>query len=109
MLDGSEWFECQCGDEEHTIKFVYDSGLYRGDYKVEFQRPEVYLSIFLETDGFFKRFWTATKYIFGYKSRYGHFGNWTLESDDAERLIGFLDRYVKRMEKWKKESGNDTP
>ena len=80
----SIYFDCACYDSEHTIRFVFDDD---GDI------AELYLDVFLADQPWYKRLWLGIKYIFGYKSRYGHFGNWTLAEHDAERLQDLLDRY----------------
>ena len=85
MLDGSEFFECQCGSDEHTLRFVYDK-----------ENNEFYLSIFLDNyRPWWKRLGLSIKYLFGYKSRYGHFGEWLMEQEDASRLSIMLDKVIK--------------
>ena len=76
MLDGSYFFECICAHDEHTIRFTLDK-----------EEKEIYVSVFLGNHrNFFQRLWLAIKYTFGYKSRYGYFGNWTMNQDDADKL-----------------------
>jgi len=78
MLDGTYFFECICGSDEHTLRFILDK-----------EDHEIYTSIFLGTEhlSWFKRLWTGIKYIFGYKCKYGHFGNWILKEEDIKKLI----------------------
>jgi len=103
MLDGTYFFECYCYHSEHTVKFVLDKGYYELDTGEESERKEPRLSIyvFLSTRGFFHRLWKGIKYIFGYKCRYGHFGNWTLHEDDLEKLENMVKDYKDVLEEWK--------
>jgi len=86
MLDGSHFFECICGADEHTLKFVLS---------MEEDYPEIYTTIFLnQYRSFWKRLWVGIKYIFGYKCKYGHWDVWVLNPGDAERLKGILDLFI---------------
>jgi hypothetical protein len=81
MLDGNFYFECICGCDEHTIRFTLDK-----------EEKEIYTSVFLASHrNFFVRIWLGIKYIFGGKSRYGQFGNWTLSIHDADRIERMLN------------------
>jgi len=84
MLDGTEYFECSCGANEHTIRFTLDLDLNGYD------EPMLYTSVFLDDKPFFSRIWIAIKYIFGYKCRYGHFGNWSMRENDVVKLEELL-------------------
>jgi len=77
MLDGTYFFECACGADEHTIRFVLNK---------EDEPAEIYLSIFLDPGPWWKRLGRGIKYILGYKCKYGHFGNWTMDPEDVSRL-----------------------
>lgn len=80
-----EFFTCDCFHDEHTLRFSYDDS---DDYF-----EEIYCSVFLSDQPFFKRCWNALKYILGYKSPYGHFGNWVLKKEDSKRLRKLLDKF----------------
>lgn len=84
MLDGSYWFECQCGSDEDTLRFVLCKD---EDYK------EVYLSIFLDNGHWWERMWLGLKYIFGYKCKYGHFNCWTLNENDVAKLGKMIEDF----------------
>ena len=82
----TEFFECHCFAEEHTIKFSYEE-----------EYNELYLSVFLnQYRPWWHRIWVATKYVFGYKCRYGHWDTWSLNVDDADRLRDFVDRVIEK-------------
>ncbi len=81
MLDGIEFFECQCFSDEHTLKFILDT-----EYK------EIYTHVFLNEYSIYNRILIAIKYIFGYKCKYGHWDSFLLKPEDAKRLISLLEK-----------------
>lgn len=86
MLDGTEYLECQCGSNEHTLRFVLS---------LDEEGPEIYTSVFLGSYPWgWKRLWTAIKYLFGYKCKYGHWGCFSMKPEDAFRLQGLLVRLI---------------
>jgi hypothetical protein len=94
MLDGTEYFECTCHSYEHAVTFTL---------ALDDDDPGIYLSVYMDNRrGFWRRLWYGLRYAFGYQSRYGAFGNWTLQIEDAARLRGLLDRLIERL-----SSGND--
>mgnify|MGYP001344531591 CR=1 FL=1 len=83
MLDGTYFFECQCGSDEHTLRFTYDK-----------EEHEIYTSIFLcDWQRWYKRLWVALKYALGYKCKYGHWDNWIMEDKDVGRLKELIGRF----------------
>jgi hypothetical protein len=85
MLNGSYFFECECGSDEHTLRFTLDT---------DPQEPGIFTTIFLSSGGFRKRANAAIKYLFGYKCQYGHWECWSLRPDDAKRLRNMLDDFI---------------
>ncbi len=83
-----EYFECQCFSDEHTLKFTLDE-----------EQPEVYTSVFLYSDSWLQRLWTAVKYVFGYKCKYGHFDCFLMREEDADRMISLLHKYKELVAK----------
>ena len=82
MLDGTEYFECQCGSPEHALVFTLDK-----------EDNEIYTSVFLDQyRPWWHRIWVAIKYVFGYKCMYGHFDCCLMRPEDAKRLISLLDQ-----------------
>ena len=71
----NELFICQCHNTEHQLIFSYfpDS-------------DNVFVSVHLIPNGFLKRIWSAIKYIFGYRSRYGHFDEFVFNKADVNKL-----------------------
>ena len=88
MTMKTEYFDCACKDLSHTLRFAY----FEDD---EF--PELYTEVFLEEKSWYKRLWFGIKYIFGYKTKYGHFGNWMLDEKDIDRLENMLQLYKAKI------------
>lgn len=89
MLDGTYYFECQCGSDEHTLKFTLDKG---GDACDDV--AEIYTSVFLNAwEPWYRRAWSAIKYTFGYKCKYGHWDCWILRNEEAGKLRAMLDEF----------------
>lgn len=76
----SELFICKCANTEHQLIFSY----FPDD-------NEVYMSIYLVPDNFWKRFINAVKYLFGYKSKYGAFDEFIFNNQDADKLQSVVD------------------
>lgn len=86
MTQQTEFFECVCMTDEHTIRFQLDA--------TDPDNVELYTSVFLnQYHGFFGRLWIAIKYLFGYKCKYGHWDCTMLKLEDADRLIALLNNY----------------
>lgn len=78
-------FECHCHSPEHLLRFYLEEEGNREKY--------LYASVFLNEDRFFKRLWQGLKYIFGYKCKYGHFDEFILNPEDADRFIDMLKKF----------------
>lgn len=88
MEEQTEFFECICGMDEHTLRFKLES--------YDPMDVELYTSVFLsQYHSFFGRLWLAIKYLFGYKCRYGHWDCSVIKLEDADRLIALLEKYKK--------------
>jgi len=84
----TEYFECDCHSSEHTLRFTYLSE----DIGANNQISNIYLNIFLDNEPWYKRILIGLKYIFGYKSKYGHFGEWIFYRKDAQRLKKLIEK-----------------
>lgn len=90
MLDGTHYFECGCGADEHTLRFTLDL-----NDEEESEGKALYTSIFLnDYRRWYQRLWIGIKYIFGYKCKYGHWDAWILHEPDAIRLREMLDQFI---------------
>ena len=75
-------FICQCQSLEHQVGFWYDE---EDDY--------LYCEPHLKTHrNFFKRLWVALKYVFGFRSRYGHWDSTIFEKEDMKKLRDYLNK-----------------
>lgn len=79
-------FECACHSDEHTLVITLDE---------DDDGPEIYTSVFL-TDWpcFWKRAYEAVRYVFGHKSKFGHFDTFTFRPRDVREMMKLMDRYV---------------
>lgn len=95
----TEFFECICLSDEHTLKFTLD-----------FYDPndiELYTSVFLsQCHNLFGRLWIAIKYVFGYKCKYGHWDYTILKVEDTDRLIALLQKHKQLTPKHRLQSNN---
>ena len=81
-VNSVEFFQCQCHSNEHTVKFSIDE-----------EDGTIYTSIFLNTFyPWYYRIWIAIKYIFGYKSRFGHWDCFLLKQEDHPRLLRLMSK-----------------
>ena len=76
MKTVDEVFICECLNTEHQIIMSYDNDF-----------DTVWCSIHLIPESnIFKRIWKGIKYIFGYRSRYGHFDEFIFRKQAADKL-----------------------
>lgn len=75
-----EMILCQCQSDEHVILYEKDEG-----------DALVYLSPHLADVGFFKRVVLGIKYIFGHKSKYGHFESVVLSDIHIDKLQDIIN------------------
>ena len=81
----NELFICQCNNIEHQLIFSYFS---------DDENREVYVSVHLSPDSFWKRIWNSIKYIFGYRCMFGHFDEFIFKKQNVRRDT--LCRYHKQ-------------
>jgi hypothetical protein len=76
------FFSCECSDFNHIVRFDYDDD--DGDLCV---------TVRLNSWGrWYKRLWSALKYVFGSDTAYGHWDVTILREDDYHKLHDLLDR-----------------
>jgi hypothetical protein len=83
----TEYIECSCHSPEHTYRYVF---MKAKDWRDNEVSVEVYLNTY---DRFFKRCWTAIKYVLGYKSSYGHWDNAIMKREDVPKLRQLLQEF----------------
>jgi hypothetical protein len=80
----TEFFECACYSDEHTLKFTYDA-----------EDNELYTSVHLNHDrNVFQRILVAVKYVLGYRSRYGHWDCFIMRPEDGERFRELIEKSI---------------
>ena len=80
------YMECSCSHMGHLLKFTLDT---------DEECPELWSEIHLEDTVWYKRIYYAIKYIFGWKCNYGHFGCWTMDYKDCEKLRNMSNEFEK--------------
>ncbi len=83
-VEKPHYYECACHADEHLLKFQY----FQDD-----EYPELFVTVFLDELPWYSRIIRGIKYIFGYKSKYGHFYSWTINNEDINRMIEMLETY----------------
>lgn len=84
--------QCSCGSPEHLIQvswFLPNEKYCTEDYE------ELYIHYSLLKARVWKRIWYAIKYVFGYQSRFGGYGEMVLYKQDVDKLIEVLQEYQK--------------
>lgn len=85
-------YECQCGDEPCKFVLIYHKAIFGNKWEDSWE-PELYLTSFLPEFSFFKRIWTAIKYIFGFKCEFGHFGETMIKPENCIEMANLLHEY----------------
>lgn len=78
---------CECFSNEHQLMVVYIPG------DDEFDFDSISFEIHLNPCyRFWKRLINGVKYIFGFRSSYGHWDNFLLKNEDCDMLINKLQK-----------------
>lgn len=88
-MNNRKYFECQCQHPEHRLVVVTS--------KFEGEPSFLTFETFLSNGTFLERLWTGVKYIFGFKSKYGHFGEFILDPNNTQELIDVLEQFKKEF------------
>lgn len=82
-----ELFVCRCDNTEHQLIFTY--------FDDDLDERFVYCSVHLVPQGnIWRRIKDGIKYIFGYKSKYGHFDEFIFKNEDVHKLEKIV-KYLK--------------
>lgn len=65
--------KCSCYSPEHYILVTFNK-----------EEKEVYFNYFLETQKWYKRILIGIKYIFGFRSKFGHFGEIIIDEKNTK-------------------------
>jgi len=93
----SEFFDCQCMSNEHMVRFMYFEDSFEKENSLN-ETADLFLTVFLDPAPWYNRIWIGIKYIFGYKCKYGHFGEWIMHPRDITRLREMLEKFEKFYE-----------
>lgn len=85
----TKYYECDCGDFDHTLRVSY----------FEDEPDQIYLEIHLRQKSFFKRLWGALLYALGRRSRYGDFDEFIWSPKVVKDFRGFLKDFLVDHEK----------
>jgi hypothetical protein len=78
---------CGCGDTAHHLLFTLDS-----------DEPEVWLHYQLELKPWYKRLWIGIKYIFGYQSKYGTYGELSINETNIHNFEKIVEHVKGKKE-----------
>ena len=76
---------CACHSAEHNLQLAYYDDA--DDW-------ELFASVHLVSRGLLSRIWTAIRYVFGYRCRYGEWEELLIGTRDAREVIEFLQAYL---------------
>lgn len=78
------YIECDCDHPEHVIRVTKNR-----------EDSEIYLEYFLSPEySVIQRIWIAIKYVFGFKTVYGHFGEIALNKAMIEKITEEFSEYL---------------
>jgi hypothetical protein len=101
-----ELFLCNCMSPEHQMIFsLYDWGAGVQERFLEDDPAEnitCTLSIYLQDKSFWRRVWTAIRYVFGYRSKYGNWDCISIDYETAGRMIKGMEQYQELVRKYTK-------
>jgi hypothetical protein len=78
------YFQCDCSSQEHTLGIEFDT-----------DEKEVCFHVQLcQYRNIFQRIVVAVKYVFGYKSKYGHWDTTLMNEEKFMDLYNLMGRYI---------------
>ncbi len=78
------YFQCDCMSQEHTFGIEFDA---------EDKEAVIHVQL-CQYRSFFKRLVVGIKYVFGYKSKYGHWDTTMLDEEKFMDLYNLMTRYI---------------
>ena len=76
----TKFFSCECSSFDHLFSITYDN-------------EDCFICVHLSPKSLFQRIIGATKYIFGFRSKYGDFEEIIIKKDDVQSIIDILHAY----------------
>jgi len=97
------YVECSCNTKDHLVCIDY---CVRSRRYGQFDR-DVYIRTQLsETNGIFRRIWTAIKYVLGRSPcRYGSWNESIVDVEQAKKIVDLLQEYIDDSERELKTRG----
>jgi len=80
-MNKPEYFECECSDCGHVLRFIYDE-----------EHNEIYTEVQLVSGGFWARVKNAIRYMFKLNLKYGAWDCTMIRKEDVPRLIELLQK-----------------
>lgn len=77
-----EHINCECHHPEHAFNLTFDK-----------KDGDLFLTIFLSNGRWYKRIVPALKFIFGYKSRFGHFDEVQIDPNKRSQLFEIIKKF----------------
>jgi len=94
VMTNELFVRCDCGSIEHQFVLTRDTKEDEPEPRLRF----VYMTIHLQDwDVFWKRLWSALRYTFGHRSRYGHWDSVILGPEQAANMYAVLDAYLQEV------------
>lgn len=87
-----EYFECICDSSEHVFRLAW----------FDDEPDEVYVDTPLINGSFWHRLTAGVRYIFGHKSRYGHFDEFVLNPQRVRTMRDSLNKFLALNEEFEK-------
>lgn len=84
MIDNTVFLPCGCGGIDHNLIFKIDTD----------EQPQVWLYYQLEKRPWYNRIWLGIKYIFGFQSKFGMYGELLINKSN----VHILKRIVEAVE-----------
>lgn len=90
-VDKDFYLHCGCEEMDHMVRISFSKQEPDPGKDPNHLGDMFFIHYFLPTGRWYKRIWLALKYIFGFKSNYGEFGETVIHLPEATRLAQFLN------------------
>lgn len=87
------YLECDCEDGEHVLRLSW----------FDDDRDMIYVCCYIKKERWYKRIWVGIKYIFGYRSKYGEFGEFLWRPNTVRKLVEFGKEFLDDQNRLPKE------
>ncbi len=77
------YFQCACSSQDHTVGITFDIEEKEMSFEVQLHQWKP----------FYKRLWSAVKYLFGYECKYGHWDTSVMNEEKFLELYNLMTRF----------------